>query len=94
LSGPSLDGGYFTDEITDVRVSDSVLAATIRAASTSDSMANPEARAIGVRVNCLVEVQVSFYSGQSSSKRIGTANPETSAIDIARQMMDRISELS
>jgi hypothetical protein len=67
-----------------VRVTDSVLAATVQTSST------PIARAIGVRVNCVVEVKVPVTDNEGP----GAADPETRAIDIARLMMDKISELS
>ncbi|GAB3027147.1 sensor domain-containing protein [Mycobacterium bourgelatii] len=79
----------FTDEISDVRVANSVLAATLSESSSSTSTSRAVARAIGVRVNCLVEVQVSFFSPQESDT--GTGDPNTSAIEIARAMMDKIT---
>lgn len=86
-------GGYFTDTVTDVRVADSVLAATIEFGHTMDESTSPVARAIGVRANCLVEVDVAFYSNPSA-RTAGPAGPESVAIDIARVMMDKITELS
>jgi hypothetical protein len=77
-----------TYRITDVRVADSVLAATLQ---TSPA---PIARAVGVRVNCLVEVKVPFSGGARSAPGTPTGDPETRAIDIARLMMDKISDLS
>ncbi|QUR68237.1 sensor domain-containing protein [Mycobacterium spongiae] len=85
----------FRDQIEDVRVANSVLAATVSEESTSGSHSGtiPEARAIGVRVNCLVEVEVAFYSAHSQSDQ-GSGEVSTSAIDIARTMMEKISALS
>ncbi|BCQ08525.1 hypothetical protein JMUB5695_01960 [Mycobacterium heckeshornense] len=77
-----------TYRITDVRVADSVLAATLQ---TSPS---PIARAIGVRVNCLVEVKVPFPAGAGSTSGATPGDPESRAIDVARLMMDKISDLS
>ncbi|EID13585.1 lipoprotein LppR [Mycobacterium xenopi RIVM700367] len=77
-----------TYRITDVRVADSVLAATLQ---TSPS---PIARAIGVRVNCLVEVKVPFSADVRSTPDPARGDPETRAIAIARRMMDKISDLS
>ncbi len=74
--------------ITDVRVTDSVLAATVQTAPT------PIARAIGVRVNCVVEVKVPLLSDDGPAQTGGSADPETRAIDIARLMMDKVSKLS
>ncbi|WP_204806925.1 sensor domain-containing protein [Mycobacterium riyadhense] len=87
-------GLNFEDQVTDVRVANSVLAATVFVhLSGTPSGKRPEARAIGVRVNCLVEVEVTFFSTQSPSDQ-GSGDPNTSAIDIAHVMMDRITALS
>jgi hypothetical protein len=85
----------FTDTISDVRVANSVLAATVSVKSDIGGGGSgfPEARAIGVRVNCLVEVEISFYSSRRPSDQ-GSGDVNTSAIDIAHIMMDKISALS
>jgi hypothetical protein len=63
------------------------LAGAARSPSILNSV--PEARAIGVKGNCLVEVEVSFipvsYPGDE-----GSADINTSAIDIACAIMDRL----
>jgi hypothetical protein len=86
----------FTDTISDVRTANSVLAATVSVVSDISGLGGstiPEARAIGVRVNCLVEVSVAFYSSRSPSDQ-GSADINGSAVDIAHILMDKISELS
>ncbi|ETW21628.1 hypothetical protein MGAST_24750 [Mycobacterium gastri 'Wayne'] len=91
LAGTTLS---FADTISDVRVANSVLAATVSdQPSMPGSNPMPVARAIGLRVNCLVDVEVTFFGSESPSGR-GTANVDTSAIDIAHAMMDTISQLS
>jgi len=86
-----------TNAISDIRVADTVVAATNTATSVLPNMPplrpTPQARAIGVRLNCLVEVQVVFFGDRRSSDP-GSANPDTSAIDIAHAMMDKVSEAS
>jgi PknH-like extracellular domain len=86
-----------TNAISDVRVTDSVLAATKTATSILPNMPAlrpaPQARAIGIQSNCLVEVEVVFYGGRRSSDP-GSADINTSAIDVAHAMMDKISALS
>jgi hypothetical protein len=77
---PSGGGGRAT--ISDVRVRDSVLAATVE---TGTSFTITSARAVGVRVNCLVEVDVAFFANQQ---------PAGAAVDIAHAMMNKISSLS
>ncbi len=82
-NGKTADYRSQSYQIADVRVTDSVLAATVETSPT------PVARAIGVRVNCVVEVKVPFSNDEGAS-----ADPETRAIDIARLMMDKVSKLS
>ena len=78
-----------THTLTGVDVADSVLSAT--AGSSSDtSKTIPEARVVGVRVNCLVEVEVAYFSSSAQ----GSDERKSSAIDIAHRMMDKISDLS
>lgn len=89
-----------TNVISDVRVanaSKTIVAATNTATSVLPNMPalqpTPQARAVGVRLNCLVEVEVVFYGDRRPSDP-GSANVETSATDIAQAMMDKISALS
>jgi hypothetical protein len=86
-----------TNDISDVRVADFVVAATNTATSVLPNMPalrpTPQARAIGVRLNCLVEVEVVFFGGRRPSDP-GSAKLDTSAIDIAHLMMDKVSALS
>lgn len=75
----------FTDTVESVTEANSVVAASIaqgRATSTGSA-----ARAIGLRGNCLIDVQVNFFS-------TATGDPQTSAVDIAHAMMDKVSALS
>ena len=86
-----------TNNISDVRVVNSIVAATNTATSVLPNMPplrpTPQARAIGVQMNCLVEVDVVFFGGRRSSDP-GSATIDTSAIDIAHTLMDRVSALS
>jgi hypothetical protein len=77
---PSAGGRRAT--IGDVRARDSVLAATVESGTT---FTITNARAVGVRVNCLVEVDVAFFANQQ---------PAGAAVDIAHAMMNKISSLS
>jgi PknH-like extracellular domain len=90
-------GNYtFNQAISDVRVADSVLAATVSVTSDmspTDPSAIPHARAVGIRVNCVVEVDVAFYSSTDLGDR-GSADVNTSGIDLAHRMMDRVSALT
>jgi hypothetical protein len=85
---PIDDGDVFTDEITNVRVENSVLSADIATARRSDSIGWPTLHAIGVRANCLVEVDVSFFGGDAPPSRLDDA-----AIELAQFMMNRIAEV-
>jgi PknH-like protein len=86
-----------TTAIGDVRVTDTVLAATNTATAVLPNMAplspTPQARAIGVQLNCIVEVEVVFFGDRRPSDP-GSANVETSAVDIAHAMMNRVRALS
>ncbi|UMB71308.1 sensor domain-containing protein [Mycobacterium paraterrae] len=83
--------------INDVRAVDSVVAATNTATATLPNMPSlqptPQARAVGVRLNCIVEVDMVFFGDRRPSDP-GSADPDTSAVDVAQAMMDRVSELS
>jgi hypothetical protein len=83
--------------INDIQVTDSVVAATNTATSTLPNMPalqpTPQARAVGVRMNCIVEVEMVFF-GDRRPADPGSANPDTSAVDVAHAMMDKVSELS
>lgn len=73
-------GGGPTAAISAVRAADSVLAATVESSYTITS-----ARAVGARVNCLVELEVAFFVDH---------HPDETAVNIAHRMMDKISALS
>lgn len=83
--------------INDIRVTDSVVAAMNTATATLPNMPDlqptPQSRAIGVRLNCIVEVEMVFFGDRRPSDP-GSANPDTSAVDVAQAMMDKVSELS
>jgi hypothetical protein len=75
---------------TDVQVADSVVAATVStgfASRSSDSAAIPSGRAIGVRGNCLVEVEVAFF-GKTDPSDQGSADAHASAVEIAHAILD------
>jgi PknH-like extracellular domain len=84
-----IDGGdYFTDEITGVRVENSVLSADVATARRPGPVRWPRVRAMGVRANCLVEVDVSFSGGDAPPSGLGEV-----AIELAHVMMNRIAEV-
>ncbi len=68
--------------ISDVRAANSVLAATVQSHFVTTVIS---ARAVGVRANCVVEVDVAFFSDNK---------PDGTAVDIAHAMMDKVSSLS
>jgi PknH-like extracellular domain len=81
---------------TNVQVVDSIVAASVStsfASRSSDSASIPAGRAIGVRGNCLVEVEVTFFGNTYPSGQ-GAADPHTSAVEIARNMLDKVAALS
>jgi PknH-like protein len=86
-----------TTVVNDVRVADAVVAATNTATAELPDMeplqATPQARAVGVRSNCIVEVEVVFFGDRNPSDP-GSAKPDTSAVDIVHAMMKKIDALS
>jgi PknH-like extracellular domain len=86
-----------TNAVSDIRITNTVVAATNTATSVLPNMPalrpTPQARAIGVRLNCLVEAEVVFFGDRRPSDP-GSANLDTSAVDIAQAMMDKVSALS
>jgi hypothetical protein len=82
--------------ITNVQVAPSVLAGTVSIAfarSSTDTVPILAGRAIGVRGNCLVEVEVDFF-GASSRSLQGSSVPNATAFDIAQAIMGKVSALS
>jgi PknH-like extracellular domain len=86
-----------TNAISDIRIANTVVAATNTATSVLPNMPalrpTPQARAIGVELNCLVEVEVVFFGDRRPSDP-GSANVDTSGIDVAHAMMDKVNSLS
>jgi len=73
--------------ITDVRVTDDVLAASI---VLDKSPKAPDTRAVGLRDNCIVGVLVAFTGTEHAS---GSGDPQTSSTDVVRAMMDKVTKL-
>jgi hypothetical protein len=97
----SLPGNMFRlkGKITNVQVATSVVAATVSMGWASpnskpvpDSESIPAGRAIGVRGNCLVEVEVDFFNSSNALGQ-GSGDFNTNAIDIARAMTDKVGAL-
>ncbi|ORB76036.1 sensor domain-containing protein [Mycobacterium scrofulaceum] len=91
-------GGSFGLEvkISDVQVASSVLAATVSmgfnlASPLSESI--PSGRALGVRDNCLIEVEVDFVNTFGPLSQ-GAGDVNSSALDIAQVMRDKVTALS
>lgn len=83
-------------EISDVQVANSVLAATISIELNLPGPASssiPAGRAIGVRGNCLIEVEVDFFNTSTASLQ-GSGDINASALDIAQVMRDKVRSLS
>jgi PknH-like protein len=82
-------------EITNVQVAPSVLAGTVSIAfdsGRSDQASIPAGRAVGVRGNCLVEVEVDYFNSSNALGQ-GSGNFDTYGIDIARAMTDKVGAL-
>ena len=91
LNVPS--SSFVDNAITDVRVTDSVVVANVSKDPGPQSIlhAVPEVRALGVRGNCLVEVEVAYVGSTDLSDQ---PSAKTDAVDVAHAMMDRVSALS
>jgi len=74
--------------ITDVQVTDDVLAASI---SLDKSPKAPDTRAVGVQGNCIVGVLIAFTGTENAT---GSGDPQTSSVEAVRAMMDKVAELS
>ncbi|MBW0011662.1 sensor domain-containing protein [Mycobacterium sp.] len=83
-----------------VEVADSLVAATVSmgfASRTLDSAAIPSGRALGVRGNCLVEVEVAFFGNPQHHPQPTepvAADPRSSAVDIARAILENVGAQS
>jgi hypothetical protein len=80
--------------IANVQVADSIAAATISmgfASRSTDSASLPSGRALGVRGNCLVEVEVALFGNTQPPER--GADPRASAVDIAHAILDNVGAL-
>jgi hypothetical protein len=78
--------------ISDVRVADSVVAASVLMQPEEHSilLSRPQAHALGVRGSYLVEVSVDLDGNRDPTAQ-GSGDIETAAVDIAHAMMDRLS---
>lgn len=84
--------GQGVKAISDVRVADSVVAASLMQSSGPHAVVYPQpaSRALGVRGNHLVEVEVDFI-GNGDPANQGTGDVKTSGIQIAHAIMDRLA---
>lgn len=91
LTVPS--SSFAQDGISDVRVTDSVVEASVSRDPGENSIlqAVPEVRAVGVRGNCLVEVEVALVG---STDLTDQPSAKADAVAVAHAMMDKVSALS
>lgn len=79
-------------EITDVSAEDAMLVATVR--TTVDGEAGLRvSRALAVRVNCVVDVDVFWFAEDDDHSGAPPAG-DTTAADLARAMLDKVRNLS
>lgn len=83
-----IENDFFSYAITNVQNENGVISADIQVARPAHSVEWPTVRAIGVRANLLIEVEVTFYGGSAAPSKF-----EDSAIATAHSMMDRIAEV-
>lgn len=79
----------FTSRVGSIAEKNSVLSAPID--DISSYMTMPEARAVGVRVNCLLEVKVVYYA---SADRDGSSAHTATAVDVAQLLMQKVISLT
>ncbi|QLL08417.1 sensor domain-containing protein [Mycobacterium vicinigordonae] len=79
----------FTTRVGEVRKKDSVLSAPLD--DVSSYMTMPEGRAIGVRVNCLLEVKIVYFG---YDERDNSARHVPSAAAVAQLLMQKVSSLA
>jgi len=89
---PESDGSTYLRgtemHITDVRVTEDVLAASI---VLDKSPKAPDTRAIGVQGNCIVGVLIAFTGTENAT---GSGDPQTSSIEAVQAMMAKVDKLS
>ncbi|OBI64945.1 hypothetical protein A5706_15095 [Mycobacterium sp. E796] len=81
--------------VTNVKATNPVVSATLSmgfASRSLDSASLQSGRALGVRGNCLVEVEVAFF-GDTQPSDPG-ADPQASAVDIAQAILDKVGALA
>lgn len=89
LAGKASDGSYYVTTANGVRVADSVLSAVLLGDHSTGGWARSDPHALGVKGNCIVEVEVATYGvapGKDPLQGMGNA-----AIDLTRAMMERIA---
>lgn len=81
--------------VTNVEATNPVVSATISmgfASRSLDSASLQSGRALGVRGNCLVEVEVAFFADTQPPDP--GADPQASAVDVAQAILDKVGALS
>lgn len=84
--------GYLTHKITEVRTDGPVLAATILFGRTESPYTTPQARAVIVKDNYVIETEVAFYDDDNATRH-GTADPQGSGIAVATAIADKIDKI-
>ncbi|WP_207568066.1 sensor domain-containing protein [Mycolicibacter engbaekii] len=79
-------------EITDVSDEDAVLVAVVRT-SVDGEAGLRVSRALGSRVNCIVDVDVFWFAGEDDDSDVPPAG-DTTAADMVRAMLDKVRNLS
>lgn len=86
------EAGDASGEITDVTSTDPVLTATVRTTVGGESGLRVS-RALAVRVNCVVDVDVFWFADADDHADAPPAG-DTTAADLARAMLDKVRGLS
>lgn len=86
------DNSGASGEVTDVSTGDAVLTATVRTIVDGQEGLRVT-RAVAVRVNCIVDVDVFWFAGEDDHADAPPAG-DTTAADLARAMLDKVRGLS
>lgn len=89
LSGTASDGSNYVTTANDVRVADSVLSAVLLSDHSTGGWASSSPRALGVKGNCIVEVDVSLYGVAPGENQL--QGLDNAGVDVVKAMMARIA---
>ena len=76
--------------ISNVRLADGMLTATLQRGSRDSSVYSPSARVLAVKDNFVIETDVSMYDLADTNDSIGVTGPDAPGMQVARAILDKI----